>query len=96
MSLVVGLVLLFAIAVPLVLWLGISRETSDPTVVDRAEAERIAKERGGLDPTRSRSPDGQDTTALESECDGWGGRPGDGTDTGDAGWRTRDEDERTE
>ena len=39
--------LLFAVAIPLALWVAIESETSDPTVVDHTEAERIAKERGG-------------------------------------------------
>lgn len=48
-----AIVLLISFAIPLVLWLAISRETSNPTVVDRAEAERIAKEHGGRNPSRS-------------------------------------------
>ncbi|PCR92515.1 hypothetical protein [Natrinema ejinorense] len=65
------LVVLASLAVPLVLWLAISRETSDPTVVDRAEAERIAKERGGRD--TARSTDGTDRSAADDR-DGWGDR----------------------
>ncbi|OLZ39584.1 hypothetical protein A6E15_00660 [Natrinema saccharevitans] len=58
MAVTVVLLLVVSLAIPLVLWLAISRETSDPTVVDRREAERIAKERGGREPSRSTgSPD---------------------------------------
>ncbi|QLK27698.1 hypothetical protein HYG81_08875 [Natrinema zhouii] len=53
MSVAFAIVLLVSFAIPLVLWLAISRETSNPTVVDRAEAERIAKEHGGRNPSRS-------------------------------------------
>ncbi|WP_226480748.1 hypothetical protein [Natrinema amylolyticum] len=63
MSVVLGLFLLASLAIPLVLWLAISRETADPTVVDRAEAERIAKERGGRDPARS--ADGPNRSAAD-------------------------------
>ncbi|MDS0476666.1 hypothetical protein [Natrinema sp. 1APR25-10V2] len=52
--------LLIAVAFTLVLWLAISRETSDPTVVDRAEAERIAKERGGRRPSAGATRDDDD------------------------------------
>ncbi|WP_247002676.1 hypothetical protein [Halosolutus gelatinilyticus] len=52
----VFLFLLFAVGIPLVLWLAIENETSDPTVVDRSEAERIATERGGR--SASRRPGG--------------------------------------
>jgi len=60
MSATVGFVFLVAIAlvIPLILWAAISQETSNPTVVDRAEAERIAKERGGRQSSRSSSPSG--------------------------------------
>ena len=44
---------LFAIAIPLAIWVVIETETADPTVVDRSEAERIAKERGGRGGSRS-------------------------------------------
>ncbi|NUB89653.1 hypothetical protein HT576_01210 [Haloterrigena sp. SYSU A121-1] len=54
---VVTVFLLFAIAVPLALWIAIESETSDPTVVDRAEAERIAKDRGGRGRSRTDSSD---------------------------------------
>ncbi|ELZ18269.1 hypothetical protein C478_01385 [Natrinema thermotolerans DSM 11552] len=53
MAVTVVILLVVSLAIPLVLWLAISRETSDPTVVDRREAERIAKERGGREPSRS-------------------------------------------
>ncbi|MFC4542723.1 hypothetical protein ACFO5R_12405 [Halosolutus amylolyticus] len=55
--------LLFALAIPLLLWLAIENETSDPAVVDRSEAERIAKERGGRSP--SQSGGGPDASATD-------------------------------
>ncbi|WP_339102223.1 hypothetical protein [Haloterrigena salinisoli] len=58
---VVIVFLLFAIAVPLALWVAIENETTDLTVVDRAEAERIAKERAGRG--RSRADSSDDPTA---------------------------------
>lgn len=39
--------LLVAILFPLLLYVFVERETADPQVVDRAEAERLAQERGG-------------------------------------------------
>jgi len=55
------LVLFFlaAILFPLVLYVFVERETADPTVLDRAEAERVAQERGG------RRSDGGDTSDAE-------------------------------
>nr|WP_239641850.1 hypothetical protein [Haloterrigena salina] len=57
--------------VPLALWVAIENETSDPTVVDRAEAERIAKERGGRSRSRTDSsadpPTSADTTTDDRE-----------------------------
>lgn len=53
MTAIVVLLFLVGLVIPLVLWLAIDAETSDPTVVDRAEAERIATERGGRNLTRS-------------------------------------------
>ncbi|WP_137289287.1 hypothetical protein [Natronorubrum halophilum] len=73
------LIVLLAIVVPLVLWLAIDNETSNPTVVDRSDAEQLAKERGGRGGSRSNSsadaartdPDDQGTES------GWGTRPDD-------------------
>ncbi|ELY83538.1 hypothetical protein [Natrinema altunense] len=72
MSVGLVLVVLAFLAVPFVLWLAINQETSAPTVVDRAEAERIAKERGGREPTRTADgsggatrSDADDDTAAE-------------------------------
>ncbi|MEF8820745.1 MAG: hypothetical protein V5A52_00560 [Halovenus sp.] len=39
---------------PLLLYLAIDRETSDPTVVNRSEAEQIAQDRGGRPEARER------------------------------------------
>ncbi len=67
------LFVLFALAAPLVLWLLIAGETSNPTVVDREEAERIARERGGLDGTdRRESPDRRDGRDDRPDRDEWG------------------------
>ncbi|WP_254762170.1 hypothetical protein [Natrinema marinum] len=76
MSAAVVFALLFAMAlvIPLVLWAAISQETAEPTVVDRAEAERIAKERGGRGSSRSTAPpDGADCGDQHEEF-GWNGR----------------------
>ncbi|RKD93296.1 hypothetical protein [Halopiger aswanensis] len=64
----VVLMLLFAVAVPLVLWVAIENETSNTTVVDRADAERIAKERGGRGGSRS-STSASEPTADSSGSD---------------------------
>ncbi|MFP8951712.1 hypothetical protein ACLI4Z_01895 [Natrialbaceae archaeon A-arb3/5] len=50
---------LFALLIPLVLWALVLDETSNPTVVDRSEAERIAKTRGwrGADSDDSENED---------------------------------------
>ncbi|ELZ22963.1 hypothetical protein [Natrinema limicola] len=60
MSVVLGLVFVMALVVPLFLWLLIDQETSNPTVVDRAEAERIAKDRGGRQSSTDRTSDDDD------------------------------------
>ncbi|SER25566.1 hypothetical protein [Natrinema salaciae] len=65
MSVVLGILLVVSLAIPLLLWLAISQETADPTVVDRAEAERIAKAHGGRN--RSRSTDGPDRAAASDD-----------------------------
>ncbi|ELY82767.1 hypothetical protein [Natrinema pallidum] len=75
MSVVLGLVVLALLAVPFVLWLAISQETSAPTVVDRAEAERIAKERGGREPTRAADDDTAAEWGAHREPDARDGRP---------------------
>jgi len=41
--------LLVAILFPLLLYVFVERETADPQVLNRTEAERLAKERGGRD-----------------------------------------------
>ncbi|WP_440763526.1 hypothetical protein [Natronorubrum sp. DTA7] len=76
---VVLLVLLLSLAIPLVLWLAIADETSNPTIVDRTEAERLARERGGRPESRSNAGDttvGWDADDHESEAD-WGSRTDD-------------------
>ena len=68
-------VLVGAVVVPLALWLILDSETSNPTIVDRAEAERLAKERGGRGVTGS--------NAAESDTDDPDG------DGADREWGTR-------
>jgi len=60
MAVVLGLVFVMALVVPLLLWLLIDQETSNPTIVDRADAERIAKERGGRQSSTNRTSDDED------------------------------------
>jgi hypothetical protein len=60
MFLEVGLIGLFGIVVPLVLYLLIDEETSNPEIVDRSEAERLAQRRGGR-PGRSQSEPDDET-----------------------------------
>ncbi|WP_440770834.1 hypothetical protein [Natronorubrum sp. DTA28] len=72
-------VLLFSLLIPLVLWLAIADETSNPTVVDRTEAERLARERGGRPESRSNA----DGTTLGTEAD---------DHESELGWETRTED----
>ncbi|AEH36462.1 hypothetical protein [Halopiger xanaduensis] len=64
----VVLVLLFAVLIPLVLWVAIEGETSNATVMDRTDAERIAKERGGRSGSRSNGS-ASETWAGSSESD---------------------------
>lgn len=93
MSVVFAVLFVVSLVIPLSLWLAISRETSDPTVVDRAEAERIAKAQGGRDPSRSaadspsRGTDDRTDTNLDD-----GGRSDEGDDrTAGFDWDERDE-----
>ena len=60
---------LFAIAIPLAIWVVIENETSNATVVDRAEAERIAKERGGRGGSRSDEVSNSDPNSTDSDRD---------------------------
>ncbi|WP_265108941.1 hypothetical protein [Halosolutus halophilus] len=87
-----ALVVLLALVLPVVLWLAIENETSDPTVVDRAAAERIATERGGR--TASRSGDGPDSSATDRTARDERGDEDDRQ--ADPGWGRRDDDERDE
>jgi len=59
----------------LVLYLVIDRETSEPTVVKRSEAEKMAQDRGGR--PAAREPDRADGPDDESEwgsTEEWGDR----------------------
>ncbi|QSX00137.1 hypothetical protein [Haloterrigena alkaliphila] len=73
--------LLFAIAIPLALWVAIEGETSNPTVVDRTEAERIAQEQGGR--KRSGSDSSERAGGVRNHTDNFDEEPG---------WGTRSED----
>jgi hypothetical protein len=44
---VAGVILLGVVAAPVVLYVLIRRETADPQILDRSEAEQLAKARGG-------------------------------------------------
>jgi|GEM_PF-736237 hypothetical protein len=70
MAVTVVILLLVSLAISLVLWLAISRETSDPTVVDRREAERIAKDRGGREPSRSARDRSRSVDSRRTAVDG--------------------------
>lgn len=84
---IVLLAVVFAVAIPLGLWIAIEGETSDPTVVDRTEAERIARERGGRDDSRSISSDRANADRSDT---------GDHSDTddgpGEADWGSKSTD----
>ncbi|RZV11683.1 hypothetical protein BDK88_0564 [Natrinema hispanicum] len=60
MSVALVLVVVMALVVPFLLWVLIDQETSNPTVVDRTEAERIAKDRGGQQSSTDRTADDDD------------------------------------
>ncbi|MWV40732.1 hypothetical protein [Natrialba sp. INN-245] len=65
-----GIVLLFlflGLGAPLVLFLLIGSETSNPTVVDRETAEREAKARGGLSSNESSNRSGATIAGDGSE-----------------------------
>lgn len=92
---------LFAIASTLVLWVAIEGETSDPTVVDRSEAERIAKERGGRGKSGADSSEDSPGNAntgsagVRDEESGWGSRTGDRSATErDERWGNSDDSDR--
>ena len=56
---VLGVVLVLGVLATLGLYLITERETSDPRVVDRSEAERLAKARGGRQASRNRDDAGR-------------------------------------
>jgi len=59
------LVFVGVFAFPVVLYILIERETSDPTIVDRSEAERLARKQGGRRSGRHRGTDDESETAEE-------------------------------
>ncbi|WP_226004461.1 hypothetical protein [Natrinema salinisoli] len=88
------LAVLISLGIPLILWLAISQETSNPTVVDRAEAERIAKERGGRDTSRSPTDADRSSTGDDRTTDGRRDHRAE-TDREEGDWETGfDRDER--
>ncbi len=84
MSAAFVVVLLLVLVISVGLYLLVERETSDPTIVDRSEAERIARERGGR--PEAQPPRGDDSGGG---ADRWGT---DGRD-GDDRWGTDDRDD---
>ncbi|MDF9744889.1 hypothetical protein [Natrinema salsiterrestre] len=94
MAVAVLVVVLISLGIPLVLWLAISQETSNPTVVDRAEAERIAKERGGRETSRSPTDADWTPTGDDRAADGHRDHRAE-TDSEEGDWPTNfDRDER--
>ncbi|MFC6716898.1 hypothetical protein ACFQGT_16415 [Natrialbaceae archaeon GCM10025810] len=73
------IIFVIALVVPLALWASIREETANPEITDRETAERITKERGGIDgsdsPTRSspspdRASDRQDRLSEDGRSTG--------------------------
>ena len=72
------LVLAFGVGVPLVLYLLIRAETSDPEIVDRTTAERLARRRGGRrDAGETDDAHGDWSPRVRKRDDGDGGGWGD-------------------
>lgn len=85
--------LLFALVIPLLLWLEIDRETSNPSVVDRSEAERLAREQGGRNDSRPASDDRTNGRSTDDGSDDHGSEPEWGTQNGsDERWGSRSDD----
>lgn len=58
---------------PLLLYLAVDRETSNPTIVNRSEAEQIAQDRGGRPEARERSREQETDDSSEwGSTDEWG------------------------
>lgn len=67
------LILVFFVVPFLGLYLAIDRETSNPTVVDRSEAEQIAQDRGGRPEARERRREQErDDSGEWGTSDEWG------------------------
>ncbi|ELY46791.1 hypothetical protein [Natronorubrum sulfidifaciens] len=82
-------VLLLSVLVPLALYLLISDETANPTLVDRETAEREAKAQGGLGTRgRDRNVDGRDGPSADAS-----GRASDDTETDSWGYSRLEDDE---
>jgi uncharacterized membrane protein len=70
---VIVLILVFFVVPFLGLYLAIDRETSNPTVVDRSEAEQIAQDRGGRPEARERGREQEtDDSGEWGSSDEWG------------------------
>lgn len=70
-------VFLFIVVIPgAVLYLAIDRETAEPTVVNRSEAEQIARDRGGRPDAREGDKSGRsgDDDGEWGATDEWGDR----------------------
>ncbi|APW97447.1 hypothetical protein CHINAEXTREME_06535 [Halobiforma lacisalsi AJ5] len=66
-------VLLIGLLITVALWAAILDETSNATVMDRAEAERFARERGGRGPKQSQSRSSETgADAKDGRNDGYG------------------------
>ncbi|SDR34528.1 hypothetical protein [Natronobacterium texcoconense] len=72
----VFVVFLLGILLTIAVWAAILGETSNATVLDRDEAERLARERGGRGFDRARSSERDDRSGANgderSEAYGWG------------------------
>lgn len=82
MSALLALFVLVAVALPLLLYVFVERETADPEILNRSEAERLARERGGRRnanqadgrPTGNRERSDRQTANPERDHpDEWGG-----------------------
>ena len=69
-SVVFASLFLIALVAPFVLYALIEQETEKPRVVDRAEAEREAQRRGGLD--RNRRQSSSNRSDGDGSSDHWG------------------------
>ena len=76
------------VGVPLVLYQLIRAETSDPTIVNRETAERVARQRGGRGDLGGAAAD---RGAADDRSEGASARRGERTERDGAGWGERDD-----